>query len=200
MSIKLTESELRDRRIARCREYRAKNLAALQAYDRMRFQRDKEKRMAISRKWAKDNPEKMRVAVRKSMAKNRHKYAETDLAWKSANTDKTRAYYKKYQAANRAKCNAATSRWAKNNPGHAAELAATRRFRIKNATPGWVDRTGLREFYIASAHISDISGIPHEVDHVYPLVHAKFSGLHVPWNLQILTASENSSKGNRLCL
>ncbi len=61
----------------------------------------------------------------------------------------------------------------------------------KNATPPWVNHATIREVYKWAA----VEG--KHVDHIIPLQHPQVCGLHVSWNLQLLTQSENSRKYNK---
>lgn len=65
------------------------------------------------------------------------------------------------------------------------------------SAPPWVDRRALRLLKYRAQCLSEMSGIPHEIDHVVPLNHPLVCGLTVPWNLQIVPAKVNGAKSNR---
>lgn len=76
---------------------------------------------------------------------------------------------------------------------------ANRRALKLEATPTWLTPAhfdAMRSTYDEAALLTRETGIPHQVDHIIPLRHALVCGLHVPWNLQVLTASTNKSKNN----
>jgi 5-methylcytosine-specific restriction endonuclease McrA len=67
-----------------------------------------------------------------------------------------------------------------------------RRQKIKMATPSWltkVERAAMRLMY---ANASLIGGA--HVDHIVPINNPFVCGLHVPWNLRIVSATENLKK------
>lgn len=88
--------------------------------------------------------------------------------------------------------------WKKRNA--AAESASSmKRIATKiKATPSWADHDAISSVYAECSKLSRETGIKHHVDHIVPLRGKNVCGLHVHWNLQILTASENCRKGNRL--
>jgi hypothetical protein len=72
---------------------------------------------------------------------------------------------------------------------HAAKL---------RATPPWADLKAIEAIYIEATRLTRETGIPYDVDHYYPLQGKNSCGLHVPWNLKIVTQSANRSKGNKM--
>ena len=63
--------------------------------------------------------------------------------------------------------------------------------RQRDATPPWVSRKELRLIY-------ENRPKGYHVDHIHPLKHPLLCGLHVPWNLQYLPATDNLRKRNSL--
>jgi hypothetical protein len=90
--------------------------------------------------------------------------------------------------------------YAKANPEKFAMKTRKRKVAKLQRTPFWLNAGQQFEMeciYKYCASLRSI-GLDYEVDHIVPLQGKTVSGLHAPWNLQVITASENASKGNRL--
>jgi len=76
-----------------------------------------------------------------------------------------------------------------------------RRRKHREATPTWLthkQKTEIRALYKAAMLSTQITGQRYVVDHIYPLRSEVVCGLHVPWNLRILTQADNLRKSNTL--
>ena len=145
-----------------------------------------------------DNPEYIRSLERNRYNNNIDKKRESMRKSRLNNIDKRRKYDKlRYNDLERKKWQKQQAiMWAKNNKGKRNFFTAARRSWIKIATPKWLTKEmklQIRYFYIKAKKIEG----NYHVDHIHPLRSKNFCGLHVPWNLQILSALENIQKGNR---
>ncbi len=146
---------------------------------RERYVKNKDKKLAANRTWQRNNPDKMKEM--KSRYRNKESTKQQMLKYNRNWNDKNRE---------------------KKNQREASRRAAKLR-----ATPPWLTETMKTDMEIkyliaisctkASQDIS-INKAKYEVDHIIPLQSKVVCGLHVPWNLQILTKANNIKKSNKL--
>lgn len=120
---------------------------------------------------------------------------------KIKNNSRYETYYKNYVQQNRQKIRHISSRWQKNNKGKTNAETAKRHAAKMKRLPKWLtkqQKAEIKEFYVMASELEKVFPWKQCVDHIIPLQGKTVSGLHVPWNLQILSAFENMSKGNRL--
>jgi hypothetical protein len=141
---------------------------------------------------------------------NRDKKNESDKKWRKANPEKLWA--KRNPEENKIKMLKACIEWTKRNPNYQHEhylknktsyvaARARRRAAQTNATPSWltaIDKAQIQEMYDVLVARETQIGVKHHVDHIIPIMGKNVSGMHVPWNLQVITATENLSKGWRI--
>ena len=93
-----------------------------------------------------------------------------------------------------------TKAWKLANPELVTADTRNRRRKHRDATPAWLtleQRDAMRELYLMAMRMTKTTGVPYVVDHIVPLRNPSVCGLHVPWNLQVLTREENLKKSNK---
>ena len=76
-----------------------------------------------------------------------------------------------------------------------------RRRKHRQATPPWLSRKQkgeIRQLYQIAITMTKTTGEQYVVDHIVPLRSEIVCGLHVPWNLRVMTQEENLKKSNKL--
>lgn len=125
-------------------------------------------------------------------ATNRAKKLAQQKARDDQKRDETVAYGREWR-----KRNAEYARtYRKENAGLYAWHSATRRKRVRLATPPWCEHEQIKELYIEAHRRFLETGVEHDVDHIIPLVNDLVCGLHCLVNLQVITSEENGRKKN----
>jgi superfamily II RNA helicase len=132
------------------------------------------------------------------LAEWRAKNPDAAKKWYQENKEHRYQYNAEYYAQDREQQLARRAAWAKDNPGKVNALISKRTHRINNQTPPWANLDAIREIYERAATLTQETGIKHHVDHMIPIQGKTVCGLHWEGNLQILTATENQKKSNRL--
>ena len=91
--------------------------------------------------------------------------------------------------------------WKERNTTWVRADTKARRRKHRNATPKWLtkkEKAEIRELYKIAITMSKTTGEQYVVDHIVPLRGEDVCGLHVPWNLRVITQEENLKKSNKL--
>jgi hypothetical protein len=105
-----------------------------------------------------------------------------------------------YRSKNREKRIKQVNEWVANNKGRANANKKAYKVAKINACPAWLNEEHhwmIQEAYSLAQVRSEMLGFTWHVDHIVPLRGKKVSGLHVPWNLQVIPGSDNMSKSNK---
>jgi hypothetical protein len=147
------------------------------------------------------NPEEARRRVRASKKLSPEKLRAQDRLWRERNPEKSRAKTRRWCERNPEKVRAYDrAHYAKNVEKHLHQNML-RKTALLARRPRWLSSVQEQEIaalYVEARRLSQAAGEPYHVDHIVPLRGKTVSGLHVPWNLQVIPGVENLRKRNKL--
>ncbi len=160
----------REEQLEYYKNYNATKRPNSSEYHKENYATNKDKILAQKKQYNIDNAEKVKAQKRANYLKNIVKHLTTK---------------KEYRESNKGKVNA---------------LSKMRKVNKINRTPKWtsdLDIWLMKEIYELATLRTELTGIDWHVDHIIPLQGAFVSGLHTPFNMQVIPAIENIKKGNK---
>jgi hypothetical protein len=134
---------------------------------------------------------------------NKEKRKLLNKKWQTINSDHFKFYNKQYKKTNEVNVKSGKKIWQQINAGKMRNHVNTRNALKLNATlngPNNKFKNQIEAIYRLVGTLQKITGIKYEVHHIYPLKEFSclFSGLHVPWNLRVLTKEQHNEAHRKL--
>lgn len=167
----------------RAAEYRAKNPEKAKEVMNRSREKNRDSINLKKRERRKLNPEKFKQERAESYARHR---------------DKELAKGREYKLQNKERIAKQASEKLKQDPYLNRFYRSERRAIEKKARPLWCDREAVKALHFQAAELASVTGFEWHVDHIVPLKSKLVCGLHWHGNMQLLPASVNQSKSNRL--
>ena len=151
----------------------------------------KECKRESDKKYYINNKESLLAYQEKHRHENKETIKKAKKEYRNNNKEEIKVRNKKYNQINKAKVRVVRQLYYKSNKDLYYSLGAKRRANKLRATPSWAYHEAILCVYKLARKIMQ------HVDHIVPLQSDTVCGLHWEGNLQILSAADNLSKGNR---
>lgn len=145
------------------------------------------------------NREKITARTGRYYQQNKDRYRQLNKEWEQRNPEQSKARSLKYKHANLDACRQRDKDYRLRNMSKDAARTAKRKAAKRQRTPPWLTDqhfAEINQYYEEARRLQTETGEAYHVDHIVPLNGENVSGLHVPWNLQVLPATENLVKSN----
>lgn len=177
-----------------------------------RYQLNRAEHLEKEKRYYEQNKDRIRALQGEYYQQNRDRIVSWNKDYREANREDIRAREKarypqikearaannlRYRTKNKEHVQARQAEYVKNNRLIFLAAGAQRRAAKMKATPTWADTGAIQRVYEKRVEWSARLGVALHVDHVIPLKSKLVCGLHVPANLQLLSAEENIRKLNR---
>lgn len=129
---------------------------------------------------------------------NKGQYAATAKRYRERNKHRLKAMRRESRERRKEAITTYNRAYKEANRALYASCEKARHARKLKAMPVWVDREQIDSFYVEARRLTAETGVEHQVDHIMPLQSDVLCGLHVPWNLQVISKERNLRKSNQI--